>query len=166
MSISLISNADGSGSVSINGNQAINLSSAGTISYPNTTAPTAPTQTLGNSTTAIATTAFTQTAIQAAPIARAYGFCTWNGAMLTTPKALNATVTRSNTGRFTVTFNTPLADANYVVCATSGYSPSYPGYLIYEDTRVLARSNSSFNLSCTGGSGYQDPPFFSFVVFG
>ena len=119
-------------------NIAGNLRVVGTTKAYLTTDSTAITQTTGDNSTKVATTAFVTASISAAPIIKA--FVKNSGTTLNAQFNI-ASVTNATAGYFVYTFTTALADANYVVNATAFININYNYYCM-----VTAMSTTGFTI--------------------
>lgn len=115
-----------------------NLRVLGTTKAYLTTDSTAITQTTGDNSTKVATTAFVTAAISAAPVIKAF---TKNTGTTLNAQFNIASVTNASAGTFVYTFTTALTDANYVVNATAFININYNYYCM-----VTAMSTTGFTV--------------------
>lgn len=137
----------------------------GTPSLP--TGTTAVTQTAGNNTTAVATTAFVAAAI---PTNSVKAWVNFNGTGTVAIRAsMNvSSITDNGVGDYTVNFTTALADANYSSASFAGDAAfSVPvttsGYSNYSQTESALRYRVSY--SWGGASGVADASYNHFQAF-
>jgi microcystin-dependent protein len=100
-----------------------------------------------------------------APYYGCRAFAVFNGQSSTiTPQSSGnvASITRTSTGTFKVTFTTAMPIANYSVVVTANHH-SYSTYSTNENIRD--RTTSGFTVYCGGSSGLYNPDYISFVVF-
>jgi len=69
-------------------------------------------------------------------------------------------------GQYTVNFSNALSDANYAAVVTSYYTnaTNQNGYISYEDSRLTARTSSSFTLATSTTSVYNDSAIISVII--
>ncbi|CAB4200639.1 hypothetical protein UFOVP1339_57 [uncultured Caudovirales phage] len=107
-----------------------------------------------------------------APLYSARAWVSFNGTAgigAITPLASGniTSVTKTATGKYTIVMATALADTSYAVVATSTYDVSNDGSNAQEDTRLGARTTSTFYVSTFNGIGtsFSDGVGISVVVY-
>lgn len=99
--------------------------------------------------------------------ARAWGKFNGTGTPAVTSGANVASITDNGTGNYTVTFSSPMPDANYVVVATTTDADTSSAYIV---ARVYGSPTvNSFNIivskQSSGNPTAFDPDFVNVVVF-
>lgn len=104
-----------------------------------------------------------------APIFGVRAFCVWDGTGLTGSTTTQAegnigTLTKTATGRWSVTFDTAMPDAHYAVSYSGGNSAT--DVTVQSDMQVFSKTASGFSFSITDGTGnnYNDRTNNSFIV--
>lgn len=122
---------------------------------------TAPTQSAGDNSTKLATTAFVATAVGSL----AYAYATVSGGTVTLVKSSNITsITQNSAGKFVVTMTNAASDTNYRIHVTGNYTAG--GWLSAEDSSTQARTTTKFGLAFFNFSFTPtDPSTFSLTVF-
>ena len=105
-----------------------------------------------------------------APLFGVRAFCVWNGEGSTGTTSTQAegnigTLTKSGTGRWSVTFTTNMPDANYAISFSGGEGGS-ADELVQTVYDVFSRSASGFSFQVTDptGNDYKDRDINSFIV--
>lgn len=126
--------------------------------------PTAPTQSIGNDSTRIATTAFVHDEVPAllnasgsAPIYACRAWVNFNGTGTPAIRASGnvSSITDNGTGDYTVSFTTPMPDGNYAVTGVAANSAGTS-----DRNRILtvsALTSGSARVSINNGSSQADP---------
>lgn len=127
---------------------------------------TATTQSAGNNSTKLATTAYADAAAAAVAIDHAFAYCTISAGTLTVERDVNvSTVVRDSDGHYTVTMSSAMANTDYAVIATAKNADTVGSVVMFEDS-AGSRSTTEFKLqAATVGGSVTDPLAFSVVVF-